>query len=499
MANMHLVTGFAGYEHVTSADQGLLNSYIFGDLEVVMERGNMFEASIISNNIIRVKDGDLLMQGRFARLNDDSYVELAIDNGTQGYFRNDLIVARYQKDVVTAVETMDLVVIKGENAESDPVDPAHVKGDIKFGKDFQNDIPLWRVSLDGLNVTGLTCLFSTFGSTLSKLKNHADTHAVGGSDPLTLERLGIGDYTHPASKVSITEELAEAVGSDPSAEDALEALNTAVRKSMTSDAYMWEYGKASYLKTFLTAFTANAALFDLQAISIYYADSVEVVSATEVKMVNPSVIAVRTAYTTENVENIQKVLVGKYVTGESHYNASTGIGSLIYYIPEDASISVPQEFLNGAEVCGTLTCTKRHTVAIQNVPAEVYGAIFDSDINAYPQEGEVEGLHYKLRGQLGEAMAYFAKVQIGSYVGTGAYGASNANSLTFDFEPKSVFIATTAWTGSNGPAVFVNPTTSATDGSSGLIWSGNSVYWYAWSAATQMNQSGSTYIWIAIG
>lgn len=187
MANMHLVTGFAGREHVTSIDQGLLNAYIFGNLEVVMERGSQFEASIISNNIIRVKDGDLLMQGRFARLNDDSYVDVTIENGTQGYFRNDLIVARYQKDAITAVETVDLVVIKGENAASDPVDPAHVKGDIKSGKDFVNDVPLWRVSLDGLNVTGLTCLYSTFFGTLSR---HADRHSSGGDDPITLAAIG---------------------------------------------------------------------------------------------------------------------------------------------------------------------------------------------------------------------------------------------------------------------------------------------------------------------
>lgn len=202
MANMHLVTGFAGREHITSIDQGLLNSYIFGDLEVVMERGNQFEASIISNNIIRVKDGDLLMQGRFARLNDDSYVDLTIDNGTQGYYRNDLIVARYLKDAITAVETVDLVVIKGENAASSPVDPAYVTGDIKSGKDFQNDVPLWRVSLNGLNVAGLTCLYSTFSNTL---ENHAAKHKSTGSDPLAPEDIGAAATRHNHSASDITE------------------------------------------------------------------------------------------------------------------------------------------------------------------------------------------------------------------------------------------------------------------------------------------------------
>ena len=34
----------------------------------------------------------------------------------------------------------------------------------------------------------------------------------------------------------------------------------------------------------------------------------------------------------------------------------------------------------------------------------------------------------------------FAKIQTGSYVGTGTYGASNPCSLTFDFEPKLILI-----------------------------------------------------------
>ena len=34
-----------------------------------------------------------------------------------------------------------------------------------------------------------------------------------------------------------------------------------------------------------------------------------------------------------------------------------------------------------------------------------------------------------------------ARIQTGSYVGTGTYGNSNPNTLTFDFEPQIIFIA----------------------------------------------------------
>lgn len=38
-----------------------------------------------------------------------------------------------------------------------------------------------------------------------------------------------------------------------------------------------------------------------------------------------------------------------------------------------------------------------------------------------------------------------AKIQTGSYVGTGTYGASNPNSLTFSFQPKYVYLSKVAF------------------------------------------------------
>lgn len=67
----------------------------------------------MSNNTIRIADGDIMIQGRHARLAEGSTVDLTIANGTQGYRRNDLIVARYTKAANTGIEAVNLVVIKG--------------------------------------------------------------------------------------------------------------------------------------------------------------------------------------------------------------------------------------------------------------------------------------------------------------------------------------------------------------------------------------------------
>jgi hypothetical protein len=160
MGNLHLVTGYAGRAHVTAADYASLNAAILGEGQYVLNRGSQFATTIISNNSIRVADGDIIMQGRHIRLDEGSHVDLTIQNGTQGTNRNDLIVARYTKNSVTGIEDCNLVVIKGTESSETATDPAYTDGDIINGHVLQADMPLYRVSLNGINVNALECLFT---------------------------------------------------------------------------------------------------------------------------------------------------------------------------------------------------------------------------------------------------------------------------------------------------------------------------------------------------
>lgn len=163
MANLNLVTGFAGTPHVTANDAGTLNASIFGAGQYVMNYGNKLKASVISNNIVRVLDGVVMMQGRQIRIEDAASVDIAIENGASGYFRNDLIVARYTKDANTGVEEANLVVIKGTATTGTAADPAFTSGNI-FGGAIQNDMPLYRIPIDGINVQEPVALFEITGS-----------------------------------------------------------------------------------------------------------------------------------------------------------------------------------------------------------------------------------------------------------------------------------------------------------------------------------------------
>lgn len=160
MSDLHLVTGYASKAHVAAADHGSLFEATIRPGQFVTGAGSQFAASVISNNQIRIADGELIMQGRHVKLDPGAYIDVTIDNGAQGYYRNDIIVARYTKNADSGIESVDFVTIKGTPAESTPSDPVYISGNINAGNALQNDMPMYRVPLDGLNVGELVPLFT---------------------------------------------------------------------------------------------------------------------------------------------------------------------------------------------------------------------------------------------------------------------------------------------------------------------------------------------------
>jgi hypothetical protein len=159
MNTAHLVTGYAGVEHIQASDDGAFNTGIIGSGKYVFDTGNKFEYEIVSNNLIKIKDGDLMNQGRHMNIRAGKVEECVIENGLQSVSRHDLIVMRYEKDVETGIESASIVVIKGTSSAS-PSDPSYVTGNIYDGEAV-DDFPLYRVRLNGLSIEGVDCLFDT--------------------------------------------------------------------------------------------------------------------------------------------------------------------------------------------------------------------------------------------------------------------------------------------------------------------------------------------------
>lgn len=134
----------------------------------------------------------------------------------------------------------------------------------------------------------------------------------------------------------------------------------------------------------------------------------------------------------------------------------------------------------------------------------------DSSNNIHPAQEYTQG------GSITDIFGYdvpIAQYEYGSYVGTGVAGSSSPNSLTFGFEPKFIMISPEMPWGPNSFFKYGFPWTKGmTQGISYIVtnnmtstnvvnisWTNNGVSWNGTDAYIQLNGSGVTYHYVAIG
>ena len=227
---------------------------------------------------------------------------------------------------------------------------------------------------------------------------------------------------------------------------------------------------------------------DSSAINRYnYSSAIAANDDGTISLLNSSPIEINGGNSAYNNEAMAKI-IGKYIAlervGDSNHPPDFDAG-VVWFIPADATYGNKGSYPNNINYV-----TKRQ-------PVTGYAAI--------PAGTTIEYL-----GKLGDK----ARVQVVSYVGTGTYGSSNPNSLTFDFAPKMVIVALSK-DKSNNPNVRPEPN----DGWSNMfLWihgmamtgisqstiyftnDGKKLSWYASDYAdSQCNESGSVYTAVAIG
>lgn len=152
---MEIITGYRGEPHVTSQQERNTNIAVFGsDARIIQGIDSELEATVVSANLVEIADGMLIAQGCTACIERGTSDSILIENGSQGMQRIDLIVARYTRDAVTAVEDMKLAVIKGTPSANDPAIPAHTTGLIADG-DSLVEFPIYRVNISGISITSV--------------------------------------------------------------------------------------------------------------------------------------------------------------------------------------------------------------------------------------------------------------------------------------------------------------------------------------------------------
>lgn len=160
---MNIITGYRAEPHITAQQDRDVNIGIFGaSAKILKGVGSEMAATVISANEVEIADGALVAEGCTAEITRGTSESMTIENGGQDMKRIDLIVARYTKDPGTGVEDMQLAVVKGTPAASNPAVPSYNTGLIADG-DAIVDFPIYQVNIDGISITSVDPLIDTIG------------------------------------------------------------------------------------------------------------------------------------------------------------------------------------------------------------------------------------------------------------------------------------------------------------------------------------------------
>ncbi len=188
---MKIITGYTGEPHITSSQDRGANQGSYGTGSYVLDVGNKLAANTASANEIRLSDGVISHQGCVGIIEVGTYDPVTIENGAQGVNRIDLIVARYERNADTNVESLTIKVIKGTSTSGTPAAPTYSSGNIQSGAS-PVDMPLYQVRLTGITIASVTRVFSyvktqaELTSDVSTLNSKLNPSTIGTFTPAIL-------------------------------------------------------------------------------------------------------------------------------------------------------------------------------------------------------------------------------------------------------------------------------------------------------------------------
>lgn len=452
-----------------------------------------------NNNVVIGEGVGWIRNGRFAgKVFANREAEtIALDVADDVYPRIDVVGVRYE----TATNRTDIVVKKG-TASANPVMPDIVQTETVYElyfysvyreaaatvitadnvTDLRLDANYCGLMGDAITSIDTSAINEQFSALLAKIKKELADLKIGKIDAYSRE-----ETLSPSTKTLL------GLSEDAVPDDAfnkLSEINLHWWKRRTE-----ESGYELVLQNAQAVYIANNF-----PVTLYYGDSVTINSANGL-MAIPNYSSI-TVYDGTDVS----ILNGKYFADAASANS-------VVYMGQAGIIAEVQRPESGGELRAIYYASEYRCEYFNNIGEYEY--VSSPDRNAYPDSGTEGIFSYQYLGVPFENAREGAKIVTGSYVGTGTYGSSNPNSLTFDFTPKFVLLgisisrtffgvnngvenfvilpwgtATGFYYLSNGNASYYNP----------LVFEGDTMSWYnETNVAYQLNNSGTTYYYVAIG
>lgn len=133
----------------------------------------------VNDNSVELASGVYSLKGFLLHVEAGTVAQLAIDSGTAGQKRNDLVVAELVKGGGGGgIDTLQLKVIKGTSTSGTPIDPTLTQQDVN-GTGMTRQEALYRIKIDGVTLTTIEALSETIGNLASTVIESGGSNATG--------------------------------------------------------------------------------------------------------------------------------------------------------------------------------------------------------------------------------------------------------------------------------------------------------------------------------
>ena len=140
---------------------------------------NNLTCTKVSDNSVHVDSGVYSLKGFLLHVEAGTVATLAIDSGTTGQKRNDLIVAELVKNGGGGgIDTLQFKVVKGTSTTGIPVDPTLTQQDVN-AEGITRQEALCRVVLDGITITAVEMVADYIGNLSSAVIESGGSNATG--------------------------------------------------------------------------------------------------------------------------------------------------------------------------------------------------------------------------------------------------------------------------------------------------------------------------------
>lgn len=179
---------------------GIIN--IFDDLECAR----------INDNLVRLSPGVYNLSGYLLGVSQGTTADLAVDSGTAGYNRIDLVVAEFVRNGGGAgVDTLQFKIVKGTSTTGTPTAPALTADDINVEANTTRQEALYRLTITGTTMAAPELMASVLDNltsivTMLALKAPLASPALTGTPTVPTAAVGT-NTTQAASTAFVVAEI----------------------------------------------------------------------------------------------------------------------------------------------------------------------------------------------------------------------------------------------------------------------------------------------------